>query len=266
MRKVLKWGAIALSAFLLLVIGAAIGRGGSDDSNSDARAAKVASEDRGDRAAENSTRDDDGDGVLNTYDPEPDDPDVSSYEELEEEPTPEPTPTPDPTDCDNLGINPQELKEGNCVSEGTKIQVVNKGTPLKLQEVRVKLDSIAHTTTIPRPYDSPLVGSYVVARVSVTNRLSAPVTVDAPSMFSLWLDDRSYNPDFDAMNESGEDGLVYEEIQPDETATGIVVFRVKPKRANALNSNGNLNVVQFSDAEGFGGTPTKRVGIIRTYN
>lgn len=85
MRNLLKWGGIALAALLLIGIGASLG--GNDDTKS-SDAARTSDNTRGKEAAANATKDDDGDGVLNPYDPEPDNPDVSNYAEEEETPQP----------------------------------------------------------------------------------------------------------------------------------------------------------------------------------
>lgn len=168
------------------------------------------------------------------------------------------------TDCDELGINPEGLEEGNCESEGYKYQIVNRATPLKLPELAAKLNSIDVVTSIPRSFDSPLTGNFVVANVSITNRMNQPVET-TPDMYALNVGGKSFNPNSDAMIDVGNNKLVYDEIQPDETFTGKVIFNVSPKAAKALDEDGNFDVLQFSDADGFS-EPTKRIGIIRTYN
>jgi hypothetical protein len=105
----------------------------------------------------------------------------------------------------------------------------------------------------------------VVARVAVTNRLDSPVTIDGSEMFGLYLEGKTFSPDFDAMNSGTDDGLIYEEIQPDQTVTGDVVFAVAPKRVDGLDKDGNFVVLQFSDVDSFG-EAKKRIGFIRTYN
>jgi Domain of unknown function (DUF4352) len=171
-----------------------------------------------------------------------------------------------PKDCDALGINRTQLREGNCVSDGRKLKVVNRGTTLRLRELTVKLESIAPTTTIPRPYDSPLVGSYIVARVTIKSRLKAPVSFDGSDVFTLTLGKRRYTPDFDAMNTGTDDALVGAELQPDQRITGAVVFDVAKRRWHALGTSGNLIVLQFSDAADNSRPAKKRIGVIRTYH
>jgi hypothetical protein len=70
------------------------------------------------------------------------------------------------------------------------------------------------------------------------------------------------------MNESHEGSkLIFEELEPEESTTGNIVFRVVAKRTRRLDIDGNLIVFQFSDVENvqFGGPAEQRIGIIRTY-
>jgi len=172
----------------------------------------------------------------------------------------------DSKNCNVLGINQQEGKEGSCTTDqGTKVKVVNRDSTLVLPQIAVKLNSIETTDIIERDFNSPLVGSFVVANITMTNRLSAPVTTNAPDQFGLALGPRQYTPDFDAMNESDEGSkFIFEELQPDESTTGDVVFRVAAKRARRLERDGNFVVLQFTDVEAVS-EPEKRVGVIRTY-
>jgi hypothetical protein len=210
-----------------------------------------------------------------------------------ETPTPSPTPTPEPdTDgdgtvdfedfkpnnakiqeaadlelCDVKGINPKKLREGACTEkDGTKVKVVNRGSLLSLPQLDVRVINITPATEIAREFDTPLVGSYVIAQVSITNKLNSPLDPNAQDLFALVLDDREFHPNFDAMNDGENPLMGYDDLQPDETATGRVVFNVAAKRIHALDTNGNLLVLQFSDADGFGGKPKHRIGVIRTYH
>lgn len=184
----------------------------------------------------------------------------------DEPPEPEPEPV-ESNDCTELGITVDELNEGKCEEDGTKLKVVNRDTKLTLPEVAVKLNSIAHVDTIPREYDSPLTGSFVVANVTITNRLNAPVTLQGDDMFYLLLGKKTYTPNSEAMIYGSGGNLILEEIQPGENIRGDVIFKVRPKAASNLDTNGNLGVLQFSDADLYGlDQPEKRIGVIRTYH
>jgi hypothetical protein len=54
-------------------------------------------------------------------------------------------------------------------------------------------------------------------------------------------------------------------LQPDAAVRGTVVFDLPDKRVGAVETSGNLIVLQPSDASSFD-TPVKRQGIIRLYN
>ncbi len=173
----------------------------------------------------------------------------------------------DAEDCDVLGINAEKRKEGSCVdSEGGRVKIVNRATKLTLPQVTVKLNSIQAVKSIAREFDTPLVGSYVVANVTISSRLDVTTEVSGSDMFALGLGSRTYNPDFDAMNTGMDDSLVGAELQPDQSITGDVIFVVARKRTGALDRNGNLFVLQFSDTEFGSEEAEKTVGIIRTYN
>ena len=179
---------------------------------------------------------------------------------------PEPEPEPESDDCNDLGINAQGLNEGACTDpDGTKYKVINRAHKLMLNEVGVRLVGIGATETIEVPYDTPLTGSFVVATVEVTNRMDAPVDIDGSEMFELGLGKKQFTADFDAMNTGSDDGLIYETMQPGQTVTGDVVFRVAPKQIGELEKTGNFVVYQFSDVDSWE-APVKRVGIVRTYN
>jgi hypothetical protein len=184
-------------------------------------------------------------------------------------PTATPTPTVDPDACKTLGIVIGG-KEGNCTDDtGTKVNVVNKDTKLHLKQVDVRVNSIETADYIPVEYDSPLVGSFVVANVTLTNNMPLPMTTDATSQFVLLLGKRNYEPDSDAMIEANsmDSKLIFDKLQPDESTTGKVIFRVAKKRIGALSTNGNLVVFQPSDVDNvqFGGDAKSRVGYVRTY-
>ena len=269
MKTLAKWLAIGTAAVALVVLGVVIGGGGSDDAPGE-RAAKAEDASRGDRAAENAARDDDGDGVLNTYDPEPDDPAISSYEEVENEP--EPSPEPDPTDCDSLGINAVGLKEGPCTDAGTgqRIKVVNKDTTLRLPEMNVRYLGATTAPTIGSDIGSEAAsGTFLILRLEITNKTNAPVTIE-PDGIELTLTrrgrTRTYTHDFDAENLPGDSFVwIGDELQPGAAVTGTVVFDVPTRFASELDRTGNLVVLQFSDVDSFD-APQRRIGVIRTYN
>jgi len=195
--------------------------------------------------------DSDNDGTPNADDFDPNDPGIQTKS--------------DSKDCEVLGIDRKGLREGTCITQGQSVKITNRDHALTLPQMNVRLNSIEAVSSIHREYESPLVGSYVIANVSITNKLDDPVEVDASDMFSLSVEGKTSNPNFNAMN-NGDNPLIYEEIQPDETATGDVIFKVAASHVDGLAKDGNLSVLQFSDADAFSDKPEHTIGVFRTYH
>ena len=247
---------IAILVIAALVIGVSIG--GSDSSEPAAKAAKVADSDNTESTDTTETApeptpepDSDSDGTIDQNDFAPDDAEVQTKADSE--------------DCEAKGINGTD-KEGLCEMEGTRYKVVNADTTLSMRQMSVDMNSITYTDTIPVEYGTPLVGSFVVADVTITNNLDAPVSVDGTSMFELSIGEKTFTPDSDAMIEASDmdDNIIYDDVQPGGTGHGQVIFRVPARVANKMSDDGVLVAYQFSDAENVGySDPTARVGIIR---
>lgn len=211
--------------------------------------------------------------------------------------TPEATPTPDPDadndgvaddvdyaphnrkiqtkadaqDCNVLGINSIKLREGACTEGGAKLKVVNKDTTLTLPQLSAHYNGYTTASTISSDVGSEAAnGTFIIVSLTITNRTDSPVSVE-PDGFLLTLTPKNrtktYTHDFDAENEPGS-SFVWnsDELQPDQSQTGTVVYDVPTKYASEIARSGNLEVLQFSDASAFSDSPEKRVGIIRTYN
>ena len=219
--------------------------------------------------------DSDGGGIFDLDDAEPDDPSVSSH--AEEARSPEPTATPDPTHCDALGSNADKQHEGNCQSEGTKLQVVNKDSRLKLDEVIVTYNGVSYAESVgidPALGLAVPFGRFVVVNVTVTNRGESPINLSASAyeMFALTLTQgnrtSTYTADFGAMHRPGP-SLPWSDkarkLQPKAAATGTVVFDVPEKRLELVEKSGTLRVLQPSDVWSADG-PKKRQGIVRLHD
>jgi hypothetical protein len=170
------------------------------------------------------------------------------------------------SDCDDKGINSIERNEGTCTAEnGWTVDVVNAETKLTLDEMDAELVGIRTADAVSGEYSGTekANGTYVVVSLRVTNRTDSPATFSNDQV-RLVLDDKNYSHDSDA-EMAVDDSLNYEEIQPDETLTGTVVFDVPVERAGSYAETGNLVFAQFSDASGFG-DPELPVGYIRTYS
>lgn len=222
---------------------------------------------------ESSESDSDGDGVLDLENAEPDDASVSDDAGKAE--TPERTAALDRPDCDELGINADELDEGICQSEGTKLRVVDSDSRLKLAEVIVAYHGVSYADSLTTPVgvEAPF-GRFVIVKVTVTNRGNSPIGLSATAyeMFALTLTQgdrtQTYRADFGAMNMPGP-SLVWSDdaadLQPKAEVTGTVVFDVPEARVNLVEKSGNLHVLQPSDVWSPEG-PKKRQGVVRLFD
>jgi len=171
--------------------------------------------------------------------------------------------------CSNL----EAPREGKCIDGKSKYVVVNRGSELQLPELDARLVSIDTAETLADVGVTRPDGVYVVLTLAITNRLTQPVAFDENQnqvtlSTSVGRDYNLYSEDFDAENGGDEDSFLWQskEIQPDTTQTGTVIFDLPPKAVETLDKDGNVNVLNFSDAELFGsGRPRLPVGVFRTY-
>lgn len=176
----------------------------------------------------------------------------------------------DDEDCDALGINRAERKEGTCREGGRRYTVVNRDSTVRLKELDARLLSIETPgPTLSNDLGTERAnGTFVIVRLAVTNKLHAPVSFEDgidPQVYLL-LDDSMYTPHFDAANGVVEDSFVWqgEEIQPKTTQEGAVIFDVPRNAVKDLERSGNIQILNFSDVDR--NRPRLPVGVIRTYN
>lgn len=183
----------------------------------------------------------------------------------------EPAPTtteeaPAADDCDALGINSDVLNEGACTdSDGRKLRVVDRGTPLVLNEIAVRDVSVNLLPQLPGEVSGPhrASGEWVQITMTIRNEGSQPLTIDR-RQFSLSTSEAQYTTDFDAMNEPGESCIWgAPEIQPGNETTCWIAFDVAKKNAKNVPEDGNLVVVQPSDVDSE--SAESRIGVIRLY-
>lgn len=173
--------------------------------------------------------------------------------------------------CESKGINAQEKKEGVCEGEsGQKVRVVNRDSLLRMRELNVRLVNVEVTDTLSGAIDTQAArGKFVILTLAVTNKLDSPVSFDdSQDQVALISDGKTYSEDFDAENGGIESSFVWqsEEIQPEETLTGTIVFDIPEKAAaefQSADAAGNLAITNFSD--GINEEPSI-VGVIRLYN
>ncbi len=238
--KVPRWSLMALALLVVfgvgIALGAALTNGGGDDDGDGARAATTESVRP---AAERGTTSTGSTAASVT-----------------------------PGGCDELGINSEKLVEGECTEGGTTFVVVNRDSTLQLPELSARLVGIEITDSVGGEYRTEAAsGKFATFTLEVKNKLHSPAQFDENQKQAvLVVNENEYTEDFEAENGALESSFLWigEPIQPEATQTGDVVFDVPNSIARKIETEGNLDILNFSDAEGYG-EPTKAIGTIRTY-
>ena len=171
--------------------------------------------------------------------------------------------------CNALGINSEELREGSCTWKGQDFVVVNKDSILTLDQLTARLVGISTADTLQGPSLGPesASGVFVIASVEITNTTNKPQTYDSSGdATSLTLGNDVYTEDFDVENGTATDSFVWrtEELQPDESMTGTLVYDVPANAVDHLETDGYLSLANFRDDSGL--QRAKQLGLIRTYH
>lgn len=182
------------------------------------------------------------------------------------------TPPPDPTSCTALGITRNRLREGNCIdtnNNGARIQGVNRGSTLRLKQLYVSYGGYTTQDTIPASTGTAAAqGTFVIMTLTVRNKLNSPAVFDQhQDQIILALGSRNYSENFDAENNPGTSFVRNSDpIQPGNSKTGTVVFDIPKSIVKHIDTDGDLIILQFSDAGQRVRDAKQRVGIIRTYH
>lgn len=176
-------------------------------------------------------------------------------------------------DCDVLGVNPDVGNEGRCVSDGQRYAVVNRSSELKLRTLAARVLDISTTKTVSGGYESDTADNvFVVIRMTVRNRSNQPQTFDsggsATAQVSMLIDEKTYTPDFDVQNGPQEDSFVWQgkEIQPGASQTGTAVFDIPAPAVRKIDSDGQLNVLDFGNAfSNLSAESNPELGVIRLW-
>lgn len=205
-------------------------------------------------------RDTDADGVVDAYDPKPEDSSITSEDQLAHQGS-------NSLDCESQGINREEGREGICVRGSNEFHVVNRANPVRLRGLRAKLLDLTTTDVVASETLGPAQasGTFIIATLEIKNRLRVPASFDSwGEQTKLVLADRHYEEEFDVANGQLEGSFVFlddPEIQPGEAKVGKVVFDVPTRAARHLERNGNLWVADFGERIGDATT----LGVIRLY-
>lgn len=169
-------------------------------------------------------------------------------------------------DCGAL--RKDDFAEGKCELNDRTFKVVNSDSILELEELTVELlgtetADILTDVGVERPN-----GVFLIFTLAVTNELSQPVQFSADNSQTTYsANGNEYTEDFDASNGGDTNSFQwqFEDIQPGTTQTGTVIFDVPQEAVEGLEKDGNLSVLNFSDAEFLAGRPKLPVGVFRTY-
>jgi hypothetical protein len=160
-------------------------------------------------------------------------------------------------------------REGVCVVRGVTITVANRAHWLRGKEYDVRVVSLHTATTLHKLRAH---GRFVIVRLTIKNTLDIPHEFDRRSdLVFLFVDKRYFGERRDAESDPtlSPFRLHGTDLQPDEVATGTVVFDLPVEHAKNLFAQGsNLIFVNFSDeAKSFpGGTqPLEALGYIRLW-
>jgi hypothetical protein len=185
--------------------------------------------------------------------------------------TPTPAATASAKDCNTLGINPSRMREGTCTHAGVTYVIVDRNHTVRLRTLSASLDSVTAVSALSGTEPSTAQTKFVIASITVTNRLSLPQTVDksGTQQAGLILDGQIYKESVGAERASDPRSCVSQKgtFSTGSSVTCEVVFEVPAGSAADLTKHGraDLQVVDFG-ADLAGNPPAQTVGEIRLYH
>jgi hypothetical protein len=172
------------------------------------------------------------------------------------------------SDCAFKQITAGARREGTCVARGVPVTVVNRSHWLHGKDYDGRILDIRTADSLgavqPR-------GRFVVVRLRVKNTLDVPHEFDRRSDLAFLLVDGKYFGESTAAERRVPDSFRRRNsaLQPDEVASGTLVFDLPPEHAKNISESGsNLILVNFSDeAKHFptGSQPLDALGYIRLW-
>jgi hypothetical protein len=179
---------------------------------------------------------------------------------------------PAPGDCNALGINPAEMREGICTHDGIIYTIVDEDHTLKLLTLWGSLDGIHTAKSLTN--DAAVAtahGQFLIATVTITNEESHPRTFDQghTQQAGLILEGVVYKEDAAAENADSTSCMRQTggPIHPGATETCDAIFDIPAIAAADLgkHGSGDLFLVGFGSNLS-GSTLPGRVGQIRLYH
>jgi len=157
------------------------------------------------------------------------------------------------SDCDLKGITVAPRREGVCVARGVTITVADRAHWLHGKEYAARIQVVRTARTLhARSGTLRAHGRFVIVRLVIKNTLGVPHEFDrASDLVFLFVDGKYFGESraAESIPTLRPFKLRSAELQPDEVATGTVVFDVPLQHAKNLSTQGsNLIFVDFSDA------------------
>ncbi len=159
------------------------------------------------------------------------------------------------------------MREGTCTHAGITYVIMDMNHTLKLQTLWAKLNGI-HTTGALR--GSAAQGKFIVASLTITNRLKLPQTFDpnGTQQAGLILNGTVYKEDTAAEKAADPSSCLSEEIRvvASKSETCDVIFDVPASSVAALGKrgSGDLYIVDYG-SDLAGSVSPQTVGQIRLY-
>jgi hypothetical protein len=172
-----------------------------------------------------------------------------------------------------MGINPTGMREGTCTHAGITWTIVDEFHTLNLKTLSAKLIDVRTTKSLASTTAASTAnGDFLVATVTLTNKLAAPQTFDsaATQQAGLILDGAVFKEATDAENEADATSclkLHSSPIQPGASLTCDVIFDVPTSAAADLgkHGSGDLYLVNFG-SDLAGSVYPQAIGQIRLYH
>lgn len=178
-----------------------------------------------------------------------------------------------PSDCSGLGIDPTGMREGTCTHGGVTWTIVDEDHTLKLSSLWAKLAGIRTSKGLASGTSSTTAtGRFLIASVTITNKLPAPQTFDQShtQQAGLILEGALFKEAVDVEHAADQNSCLKRTIAPvpsGQSVTCDVIFEVPTAAAADLgkHASGDLYLVNFgSDLSG--SVFPQRVGQIRLYH
>jgi hypothetical protein len=176
-------------------------------------------------------------------------------------------------DCNAMGINPTGMREGTCLHGGITWTIVNQGHTLVLKTLTAKLVDVRSTKSLSSATAASTAnGDYVVATVTITNKLQTAQTFDpaGTQQAGLILDGAVFKEATDAENEADANSCLKIHSTPIGASASVtcdVIFDVPRSAAADLgkHGSGDLYIVNFGSDLASSVYP-QAIGQIRLYH